>query len=380
MTDEFPLFPRFPYDVRRLIWILSIPLRDVKLGTYGTSDGFFYNTPPLKPPAALTVCRESRSAAFSVCRFIEMQRDRHNWANSASVWFDTCVRAAYLPSDVISLRTLLAMRCEAKAIAVLSPPKHDADKVYRMLLAERKRSSLIAGIDTIYYALSGVVYGGGGSDTSGVPRDPPYQGSDVCVMTLDDGRLLGVLEAAHNDARSRAGGGVDHYHRSAACLFNRLHDYWALHERAREIRAEHAEAHTVLAGPDDDDDDDDDESDRRRRRPLPRLVPAVLFGRTKETLHHGRGAKHLLNERAAGLVSKPSDAFDWSAPPGPHRDALDERWLYYATQPFHCDAYCRDIPGLERAVLVDPALPIPLLESLELATTRPRWQEPVFRN
>lgn len=351
--EEFPLFPRFPYEVRRLIWVHSIPLRDVKLGTYGTNDGFFYNTPALEPPVALTVCRESRSAAFSVCRFIEVRRDRHNWADSASVWFDTCVRAAYLPSDVISLRTMMAMGCEAKGIAVLSPPKREADALYRMLLAERETSQLVADVDTIYYALAGVVYNGGGSDESGVPRDPPYQGSDVCVLTLDDERLLGLLEAAHNDARSRRG--TDHYHRTATCFFNRLQDFWALHERAREIRADHAEAHTH-AGSD--------------RPLLPRLVPAVLFGRTRETLHHGRGAKHLLDERAAGLVSKPGDAFDWEPPPGPGSAARHERWESFARQPYDCEYFCRDIPG--QRVRVDREWPIPLLESRELAT-RPRW-------
>jgi hypothetical protein len=114
-------------------------------------------------------------------------------------------------------------------------------------------------------------------------------------------------------------------------------------------RAEHAQAHTQ-AGAD---------------RPLPRLVPAVLFGRTRETLHHGRGAKHLLNERVAGLVSKPSDAFDWEPPPGPANDALFDRWEYFAKQPYNCSYYCRDIPG-ERRMLLDP-------EEWPELEVRPHW-------
>lgn len=289
---EFTLFPQLPYDLRYRIWQLTLPYRDLKVGTRDTSDSFFHNTPAMDVPLTLRVCRESRAVACAHGRFIEVPRDPSIWDDTASVWFDRIIRTAYLPRDVSSLRTLQWTGCRASAVACLAPHVADVKSLHRFLASHRDDAHL-SGIKTLYFALSGIVYGGGTPDPSDTRMYPPYQGSEVCVLTLDDDRVLPLLKAAFDKEKEDNPSGLI-YHQTPTCFLNRLHAYWATYPQVKEIQANHdAKASEV------------DPSDPTLLLPL---RPAIVFGKTQKTLLGSRKRPDLLHERQYGLVFKASDA------------------------------------------------------------------------
>lgn len=327
---EFALFPQLPYDIRFRIWQLTLPYRDVKIGTCGTSDGSFHNTSVLAAPVALCVCSESREIALSHSRLVEVHRDPYRWDDVANVWFDRAVRTAYLPTDVISMHALKAIRCKARSIACLVPFPADAKAMHRYLASHRDEPEL-SGIETIYFGLAGIVYGDGGDTPSEGRMYPPYRDSEICVLGLDDERIHPLLEAALDQEREDNPAGLV-YHQTTLCFLERLRSYWDTHVSAEQFRADH-EAAPREADPSDP-----------SPRPLPRLVPAVIFGKTVKALHDGRGAGHLLRQRSRGLVFKASDAPQWKYP-GEGARARWRLWAILSRRAYDCQRLCSTPSG-----------------------------------
>lgn len=322
-ANEFILFPKLPYDIRYCIWQFTLPYRDVKV-VCDTSDDPFYNTLAMEAPVILHACRESREIAYAHGRFIEVHRDTY----AARVWVDQSIKTAYLPTtDIISLRTLQRIGCRASAITYSAPSVAGAQRLHRLLASHRDDTHL-SMIKTLYFALSMIVYSGETSDPSDTRMYPPYQGSEVCVLALDDNRVLPLLEAAFNKEKEDNPSGLI-YHQTPTCFLNRLRAYWDTHPRAKETQANH----DAVAR----------EADRSDPALLPNLRPAVVFGKTKKALDCRREVLEIRRGWSCGLVFKASDT---TQPPMRGSSAMWYNMYKQSRRAYDCENICNRVePG-----------------------------------
>jgi hypothetical protein len=321
-ANEFTLFPQLPYDIRYCIWRFTLPYRDVKV-VRDTSDGPFYTTLPMEAPVVLHVCRESREVACAHGRFIKVHRDTY----TANVWVDRSIRMVYLPTGISSLQALQRIGCRASAVVYLRPSVADAKLLYRFLAIQRDDTTL-STIKTLYFALSRIVYSGETPDPSDTRIYPPYQGSDVCVLALDDSRVLPLLEAAFSKEKDDNPSGLI-YHQTPTCFLNRLRAYWDTHPRAKEIQADHDAIAREEANPSDP-------------ALIPRLRPAVVFGKTKRAVLYGRNMREVMHDKACGLVFKASDVAQ--IPKGGVGSAMRYSLHFMSRRAYDCESKCRTAP------------------------------------